>query len=242
EGLIADGTGTSAQYVIGGLRAALENPATAGVILAINSPGGSPVQSGLIHDAVLRLREQHPDIPVVAVAADVCASGGYYVAVAAESIYADQASLVGSIGVVAGSFGFVEAMERLGIERRLYTAGDNKALLDPFSPEQPEQVDYFQGLLEQIHQQFIEAVQQGRGERLAADENLFSGLIWSGERGVELGLVDGLGSVRSVAEDVIGEAELVDYTQGQDWIDRLLVKLGQGIGQALGASTGFAFR
>lgn len=233
DGVIADGLDASAENVIAGLRAAFEDDGTAGVILRINSPGGSPVQAGRIYDAIMRLRTQHPDKPLYAVVEDVCASGGYYVASAAQQIYADQASIVGSIGVIAGGFGFVEAMDKLGIERRLYTAGENKALLDPFSPEQPRQVKYFQGLLEEVHQQFIDAVKRGRGDRLADNDELFSGLVWSGMRGVELGLVDGLGGTRYVAEDLIGAERLVDYTRSRGWAERLLTQLGYGAGLAL---------
>lgn len=233
EGMIADGVEASADNVVSGLRAAFEDSDTAGVVLRINSPGGSPVQAGRIHDAIMQLRERHPRMPVYAVIEDVCASGGYYIAAAAQEIYADQASMVGSIGVIAGGFGFVEALDKLGIERRVYTAGDNKALLDPFSPEQPEQVAHLQGLIDAIHQQFIAAVKRGRGERLADDERLFSGLVWSGADSVELGLIDGLGSTRYVAEELIGVERLADYTSRLGWTDRLFIRIGQGIGETL---------
>ena len=221
EGLIASGMDASAENVIEGLRAAFEDDATRGVVLAINSPGGSPVESGLIYREIRRLREKYPDTPLYAVANDVCASGGYYVAAAADEIYADPASLVGSIGVRAGGFGFVDAMDKLGIERRIYTAGDNKALLDPFAPEEPSEVRHMEQLLDSVHRQFIAAVRRGRGERLADREELFSGLIWTGEQGLDLGLVDGLGSIYSVAEEQVGAAEIVDYTRRNRFFEQL---------------------
>ncbi len=194
NGIIAPGTEASADRVISGLRKAFENRDTAGVILRINSPGGSPVQSGYIYDEILRLREKYPETPFYAVITDVCASGGYYVAAAAEKIYADQASIVGSIGVRMDNFGFVDAMKKLGIERRTLTAGENKALMDPFAPVDPKVTAHMTGLLENVHNQFINAVKQGRGDRLKDVDGLFSGLIWTGDQGVEIGLVDELGS------------------------------------------------
>ena len=230
DGVISDSAEASAENIIGALRTAMKAEDSVGVILQINSPGGSPVQAGQVYDEILRLREQYPDKPVYAVATDACASGAYYIAAAAQEIYADKASIVGSIGVIAASFGFVEAMDKLGIERRLYTAGENKALLDPFSPQRPDDATHFQGMLNEVHQQFIEAVKQGRGDRLMDDPSLFSGLVWSGSRSVELGLADGLGSVRYVAEELIGTDKLVDYTAHKNVIDRLLTQVGYGIG------------
>jgi protease-4 len=229
-GSITDDGESNADNLVAGLRAAFKDEQTAGVILRINSPGGSPVQAGLVFEEIMRLRDQHPTVPLYAVITDVGASGAYYIAAAAQDIYASPASLIGSIGVVAGGFGFVDTLEKLGIERRLYTAGDNKALLDPFSPEDSQQAAFFQALLDQVHQQFISAVQRGRGERLQDDPELFSGLVWTGERSVELGLIDGLGSTRYVAEEVIGEERLVDFTRRLQWTDRLLLQIGQGIG------------
>jgi len=237
-GTISAGDEASAANIIGGLRAAMEAEDSAGVILHINSPGGSPVQAGQVYDEILRLREQYPDKPIYAVASDACASGAYYIAAATQEIYANKASLIGSIGVVAGSFGFVDAMDKLGVERRLFTAGDNKALLDPFSPQQAEDAEYFQGLLNEVHQQFIDAVKQGRGERLTDDPNLFSGLIWSGQQSVELGLIDGLSSMREVAEELIGAEKLIDYTARENVIDRFLTQIGYGIGTALQQTVG----
>jgi protease-4 len=225
-GVIAPDTPASADVVIEGLRDAFEDKGTKGVILRINSPGGSPVQAGYINDEITRLRKQYPQIPLYAVITDICASGGYYVAVAADRIYADKASIVGSIGVLMNGFGFVDAMEKIGVERRLLTAGESKGFLDPFSPEKPEDVAHLKGMLGEIHRQFIETVQRGRGERLKADEKLFSGLVWSGARGVELGLVDELRSAGSVARDVIGVEEVVDFTRKEDILERFVERFG----------------
>jgi len=232
SGPIAADELASADNIVGALRAAFEEESSVAVVLRINSPGGSPVQSGYVYDEILRLREEYPDKKVYAVIADVGASGAYYIASAANEIYANRASLVGSIGVVAGGFGFTEVMEKIGVERRLYTAGDNKAFLDPFSPEQQEEVAFWQGVLENTHQQFIEAVKAGRGDRLAEDDRLFSGLVWSGEQAVELGLADGLGSSSYVARQIVGQEELVDYSRRksplQDIVDQLGVAFGEG--------------
>lgn len=229
NGVIASGAEASAENIIRGLRAAFADENTRGVLLAINSPGGSPVESSRIYQEMQRLRREHPDTPLYAVVADICASGGYYVAAAAERIYADGASLVGSIGVRAGGFGFTDAMEKLGIERRLYTAGDNKGMLDPFAPEAPSQVQHMEALLENVHQQFIAAVQEGRGDRLAERPELFSGLIWTGAQGIELGLVDGLGSLRSVAEEHIGSTDIVDFSHRGGVLERLLRSTTQAL-------------
>ncbi|WP_090207680.1 S49 family peptidase [Ectothiorhodospira magna] len=228
QGIIAEGGAASADLVVRGLRAAFENRNTVAVILRINSPGGSPVQAGYINDAIRHLREQHPDIPLYAVISDVGASGGYYVAVSADQIYADRASIIGSIGVRMDSFGFVDAIDRLGIERRLMTAGGNKGLLDPFMPVQADEKAHVQAMLDRIHMQFVEAVKAGRGDRLADDPRLFTGLIWTGEEGVELGLIDGLGSAGYVAREVIGEEKIVDFTRRQD----LFTRLAEGFGVA----------
>ena len=222
DGLISGSTEASAKNVIEALRKAFKDKNTVGVILEINSPGGSPVQAGEIYDEIQKLRQQYPKIPIHAVASDVCASGGYYIAAAAQKIYANKASLVGSIGVRMDSFGFTDAIAKLGIERRAYTAGTNKDFLDPFKPANPEEVRHLQGMLDAIHRQFIGAVKQGRGERLKDDPEVFSGLMWTGEQSVGLGLVDALGSSRYVAEEVIGEKNVVDYTKHTRWLDRLL--------------------
>lgn len=233
NGMIAADELASADNIVGSLRKAFEADNSVAVVLRINSGGGSPVQSGYIYDEIQRLRGEHPDKKVYAVISDIGASGAYYIAVAADEIYADKASLVGSIGVVAGGFGFAEVMEKVGVERRLYTAGENKAFLDPFSPENEEEVAFWQGVLKTTHSQFIEKVREGRGDRLADDERLFSGLIWSGEQALELGLIDGLGSTSHVARQVIGEEELVDYSRRKSPFQDIVDQFGVSVGSAL---------
>lgn len=233
EGVISNDSMASADHVVTGLRRAFEDSRTRGVIMRINSPGGSPVQAGYIHDEVLRLREKHPDIPLYAVITDSCASGGYYVAVAADKIYANRASVVGSIGVIFSGFGFVEAIDKLGIERRLLTAGENKALLDPFSPLKKDEVQHLRTMLEDIHQQFVEIVKKGRGDRLENNDSLFNGLVWTGEQSLELGLVDELGSASYVAREVIGAKELVNYTVRENYLDRFARRLGSALATEL---------
>lgn len=233
DGIISSDSRASADNVVTGLRKAFEDDRTRGIILRINSPGGSPVQAGYIHDEVLRLRDENPDIPVYAVITDTCASGGYYIAVAANEIYANRASIVGSIGVVYSGFGFVEALEKLGVERRIMTAGDDKALMDPFSPLENEAVDHLQTMLDDIHQQFIDIVKDGRGDRLQDDERLFSGLIWTGEQSLALGLVDELGSAGYVAREVIGAEEIVDYTVRENYFDRFARRMGSALATEL---------
>lgn len=233
SGIIAAEGEASADTVISGLRAAFEDKKTAGVIVRINSPGGSPVQAGYINDEMRRLREVYPETPLYAVVTDVCASGGYYVAVAADEIYVDKASIVGSIGVRMDSFGFVDAMQKLGIERRLLTAGEHKGFLDPFLPENPDDVAHVQGLLDDIHAQFIDTVRTGRGERLKQDERIFSGLVWTGEQGIELGLVDGLGSASYVARELIGAEEIVDFTPRPDFFERFARGIGATMARSL---------
>ncbi len=226
KGVIADGEDASADNVVAGLRAAFKNKGTKGVILRINSPGGSPVQSGYINDEIVRLRAKYPDIPLYAVISDLCASGGMYVAVAADKIYADKGSLVGSIGVRMDGFGFVEAIDKLGVERRLMTAGEYKGLLDPFLPEDAQVREHLQGMLDNIHRQFIDVVKQGRGDRLADDDRLFSGLVWTGEEAIDVGLVDELGSAGHVAREIIGEEEIVDFTRKPDFFERFAGNIG----------------
>ena len=226
QGVIAHGNQASADNVVAGLRAAFENSNTAGVILRINSPGGSPVQAGYINDEILRLRDKYPKIALYAVIEDICASGGYYVAAAADKIYADKASIVGSIGVRMDSFGFVDTMHKLGIERRLLTAGANKGFLDPFSALEPAHVQHIHKLLAEVHQQFINTVLKKRRDKLAQDPALFSGLVWTGERGLELGLIDGFGSSGFVAREVIGAEKIVDFTPRDYSIEGLLKRSG----------------
>lgn len=238
EGVIAADTAASADTIITGLRDAFESSHVKGVILRINSPGGSPVQSGYINAEIRRLREEHPDIPLYAVVTDICASGGYYVAVAADEIYADKASIVGSIGVRMDSFGFVDAIDKLGIERRLLTAGEHKGLLDPFQETRPEEVAHVQGLLDNIHAQFIATVKEGRKDKLVDDPALFSGLFWTGEQGVELGLVDGLASASQVARELIGAEEIVDYTPRPDFLERFSERFGVAMARAVAEMVG----
>ncbi|HEY3487582.1 MAG TPA: S49 family peptidase [Gammaproteobacteria bacterium] len=221
-GVIAPETPANAEFIIAGLNDAFENEDTSGVILRINSPGGSPVQAGQIYDEVVRLRNRYPDIPLYAVIEDVGASGGYYIAAAAEKIYADKASIVGSIGVRMDSFGFVDAMKKLGVERRLMTAGENKAPLDPFLPESKQDKEHIQILLNTIHQQFIQAVKSQRGDRLVGSNEVFSGLFWTGEKSVALGLVDELGDIHYVAREVIGQEKLRDFTRHEDFFTRFV--------------------
>ncbi len=232
-----DATGrASADNVIAGLQAAFKNKGTQGVVLKINSPGGSPVQAGEINDEIRRLRGKYPDTPIYAVVEEICASGAYYVAVAADKIYVDKASLVGSIGVIMDGFGFVGTLDKLGIERRALTAGDNKAFLDPFLPLTAKQKEYAQQMLGDIHQQFIAVVRAGRGNRIKDSPDLFSGLLWNGRRSIELGLTDALGSVRSVARDVVKAEDIVDFTVQENVAERVARKFGAAMGRSVAAS------
>jgi len=233
RGVIAAGEEANADFLVTGLRAAFEAEGTKAVILRINSPGGSPVQSGYVYDEIKRLRVLHPDTPLYAVISDIGASGAYYIAAAADQIYADKASLVGSIGVVASGFGFVETMEKLGVERRLYTSGKNKAFLDPFSEEKDSEVQFWNGVLNKTHEQFIAKVKEGRGDRLHIDEDTFSGLVWNGEQALEKGFIDGLGSSGYVAREIVGEAEIVDFTPQPDPFERFTKTLGIAAGNAM---------
>jgi len=236
NGVIAANAEASADNIVTGLRKAFENEDAKGVILRINSPGGSPVQSGYINDEIQRLKKLHPDKKVYAVITDLCASGGYYIAAAADEIYADKASVVGSIGVVMNGFGFVDAMEKLGVERRLYTAGESKGFLDPFSPQKQGEIDHVKTLLLQIHQQFIDVVKTGRGDKIKDDKKLFSGLIWTGEEAMKLGLVDAIGSSSHVAREIIKAEEIVDYTPKPSYIEQLADRLGVAAASTLAES------
>ncbi len=240
EGVIASGGDTKADDVVTGLRSAFEADNVKGVIIRINSPGGSPVQAGYINAEIRRLREQYPEIPLHAVVADVCASGGYYVAAAAEKIFVNEASIVGSIGVLMDGFGFVDTMKKLGVERRLLTAGKYKGILDPFSPLASEDKAHAVKILQQIHAQFIDIVRQGRGDRLSDHPDLFSGLIWTGEEAKKLGLVDDFGSAGYVARDVIGAEKIVDYTHEESLLDRFAKQVGVGVANALQLNANFA--
>ncbi len=233
RGVIGDEDAINADDTVSSLQSAFEDKNTKGIILRINSPGGSPVQSGIINDEIHRLRKLHPQVPIYAVVEDLCASGGYYIAVAADRIYVDKASIVGSIGVIMDGFGFTGTMQKLGIERRVMTAGENKALLDPFSPVNPKHQAHAQSMLNEVHQQFINTVKQGRGSRLKETPDIFSGLFWSGEKSIQLGLADGLGSVNSVARDIIKEENVVDFTVTEGLADRFAKRLGASMSSAL---------
>jgi protease-4 len=219
----------SAELLVTALREAFSDPGAQAVVLRINSPGGSPVQSGIVNDEIRRLKAKH-NKKVYAVVEEVCASGAYYIAAAADEIYVDKASIVGSIGVLMDGFGFTGAMEKLGVERRLLTAGSNKAMLDPFSPANPQQTAMAQAMLDQIHQQFITVVKQGRGERLKEGPDTFSGLFWNGEEAVKLGLADGLGNLDFVAREVVKAEEVIDYTPQENVAERLAKRFGASIG------------
>jgi len=219
----------SAERVNAGLQAAFRNAGTKGVVVRINSPGGSPVQAGQIYDEIRRLRAVHPSIPLYAVVDEIAASGGYYVAAAADRIYVDKASVVGSIGVIMEGFGFTGAMEKLGIERRVVTAGANKAFLDPFEPVDPAQRAYVQEMLDDVHQQFIAAVKEGRGDRLKEAPGMFSGLVWNGRKAVDLGLADGFGNLDYVAREVIKAEEVVDFTPEDNLADRVARRFGAAL-------------
>jgi protease IV len=230
KGEIADGADASAEWVVTALRAAFEDEGSQAVVLQINSPGGSPVQAGIINDEIRRLKEKHKK-PVYAVVEESCASAAYYIAVAADEIYVDKASIVGSIGVLMDGFGFTGLMDKLGVERRLMTAGVNKGFLDPFSPQTKQQRAHAQTLLDQIHQQFIQVVREGRGKRLKETPELFSGLFWSGEQAVDLGLADGLGNLDYVAREIVKAEDVIDYTRHENVAERLAKRFGAAIGE-----------
>ena len=232
-GVISPGAEASADKVTTALQAAFKDKNTQGVILRINSPGGSPVQSQLIYDEMRRLRKKYPDIPLYAVVEDICASGGYFVAVGADRIYVNKASIVGSIGVLMNGFGFTGLMDKLGVERRLITAGENKGMLDPFSPVEQKDVQHAKQLIHDVHEQFIGVVREGRGKRLKEGPEIFSGLIWTGQKSIDLGLADGIGSLESVARDVVKAEEIVDYTQKENVAERLAKRFGFGAASAL---------
>jgi protease-4 len=226
NGLIAPGTDASAEKIVSALQAAFKDKNTQGVVVRINSPGGSPVQAQTIYDEMKRLRKKYPEIPLYAVVEDVCASGGYFVAVGADRIYVGKASIVGSIGVLMNGFGFTGLMDKLGIERRLITAGENKGMLDPFSPVDPKDVEHVKKLMADIHQQFIGVVREGRGKRLKDSPEIFSGLFWTGERSVDLGLADGFGSLEYVAREVIKAEDILDYTVTEGIAEKFARRFG----------------
>lgn len=233
QGLIADGETASADNIVSALRSAFEDEKTKGVILRVNSPGGTPVQAGYIYDEIVRLRASYPDIPLYAVVSDMAASGGYYVASAADEIYVSNSSIVGSIGVRIDNFGVVDAMEKLGIESRTISAGEHKTMLDPFAPIDEKARVHLQSMVDEIHQQFIDAVRKGRGDRLKEFDGLFSGLIWTGEKALELGLADNTGSASYVAREVIGAEDIVEFSVQEDALERLIDRLGVAITKTL---------
>jgi len=234
DGAIASDERASADNIIAGLRSAFESEATAGVIVRANSPGGSPVQAGYIYDEIKRLRAQHPDIPLYGVVTDICASGCYYVLAAADKIYADRASIVGSIGVLLDGFGFVDTLKKVGVERRLLTAGEHKGFLDPFSPLTAFERKHAQQLLNRVHQQFIQRVRDGLGQQLKETKETFSGLFWTGEEALKLGLVDELGSASYVAREVIGAEDIVDFSREEGLFDRFARQVGGEAARVLG--------
>ena len=229
RGEIGSEGSASAEALVGALKGAFEDSAAVAVVLRINSPGGSPVQSGIVNDEILRLKAKHKK-KVYAVVEEVCASGAYYIAVAADEIYVDKASIVGSIGVLMDGFGFTGTMEKLGVERRLLTAGANKGLLDPFSPANPQQTAIAQAMLDQIHQQFVKVVKEGRGARLKETPETFSGLFWNGEEAVKQGLADGFGNLDFVAREVVKAEEVIDYTPQENVAERLAKRFGASVG------------
>jgi protease-4 len=230
EGVISSEDKASAERLIKGLNRAFKDGNTAGVVLRVNSPGGSPVQAGHVNDEIRRLRAKYPSIPLHAVVEDMAASGGYYIAVAAEKIYVDKASIVGSIGVISGGFGFVGALDKLGLERRVYKSGDNKNFLDAFQPEKPEEREHMQKLLQEVHEQFVKVVRDGRGKRLKETPEMFQGFFWSGEKSIELGLADALGSTEYVAREVFNADKLVNFTVEENPFEALSKRLGATLG------------
>lgn len=229
KGEIASGAEASAEYVVAALRSAFEDEGSKAVVLLVNSPGGSPVQAGIINDEIVRLKAKHGK-PLYAVVEETCASAAYYIASAADDIYVDKASIVGSIGVLMDGFGFTGTMEKFGVERRLLTAGENKGFLDPFSPQTEKQRAYAQAMLDQIHQQFIAVVKAGRGDRLKETPEIFSGLFWTGQQAIDLGLADKLGSLDFVAREVVHAEEIIDYTRRENVAERLAKRFGAAMG------------
>jgi protease IV len=234
SGVIEAGGDVNADSVITSLNDAYESAGTKGIILRFNTPGGSPVQAGIINDEITRQKKLHPKIPVYGVVEDICASGGYYIAVATDKIYVDKGSIVGSIGVLMDGYGFTEVMKKVGVERRLMTAGENKGMLDPFSPVSEKHKALAQTMLNEVHEQFKTVVRNGRGNRLKETPETFSGLFWSGEQSIKLGLADALGSADYVAREVIKQEEIVDYTYQETVVDRFAKRLGASMAKAVG--------
>ena len=230
-GTILEDSDANAKSIIKGLRNAVKDEGTQGIILHMNTPGGSPVQSAYIYEEILQIKKANPELPIYAVVSDICASGGYYIAAAADKIYVNQASIVGSIGVIMDGYGFVDTFKKLGIERRVLTAGTHKALLDPFSPLKEDEKQFAQTLLNEVHQQFIDAVKHGRGDRLKVNDTIFSGLIWTGSESIKLGLVDAIGNDDYVAKEIIGAEEQVDFTPKERLLDRIAGRFGAHVGK-----------
>ncbi|MEO0367414.1 MAG: signal peptide peptidase SppA [Pseudomonadota bacterium] len=242
NGVIGIDLGATSDQINGSLRSAFESEQSKGVVLRINSPGGTPVQSAEINAEISRLREKYPQKPMHVVINELCASGGYYVAVAADKIFANPSSIVGSIGVRMDSFGFVDAIEKLGVERRTLTAGANKALLDPFLPTNQGQVAHLKSMLDDVHQQFIDAVTSGRGDKIEASQDLFTGLVWSGSQARELGLIDDFGSLDFVASEIIGESNVVDYSFQPNFFDQFSRDFGVSVGKGIAQTLGFGLQ
>ncbi len=236
NGVIGEKDEVNAKDFFESIQRAYESRGTKGIVLKINSPGGSPVQAGMINDEIKRQKKLHPHIPVYAVVEDICASGGYYIAVAADEIFVDKASIVGSIGVLMDGFGFTDTMRKVGVERRLMTAGSNKAMLDPFSPVNPKQQAFVQDMLNEVHQQFIKVVKDGRGSRLKESPEMFTGLFWNGEAAVKLGLADSFGNYDYVAREIIKAEEVVDFTTYEGFADRFARKFGASFGSSMNES------
>ncbi len=234
-GVIAEDKDANATDIIESLRDAVKDTNTKGIILHSNSPGGSPVQSAYVYEEIRKIKKERPDLPIYAVVSDMCASGCYYIASASDKIFVNQSSLIGSIGVLMDGFGFVDIMQKMGVERRLLTAGAHKAMLDPFSPPKEDETKYMQGLLDEVHQQFISAVKAGRGDRLKETPEMFSGLVWTGEVGVKIGVADGFGNDDYVAKEIIGAEKLVDFTQQGSLLEKMSGKLGASFGHAIGS-------
>jgi protease-4 len=234
EGEISSSSMANALDINSSLTAAFENENSAGVVLRINSPGGSPVQAGMMNDEIHRLRKLYPSKPLYVVVEDICASGGYYVAVAGDQILVDKASLVGSIGVIMEGFGFTGLMDKLGVTRRMITAGSNKGMMDPFSKENPQQVEMIKTMIDEIHQQFIAVVKAGRGDRLKETPEMFSGRVWNGEQAIKIGLVDGYGTVETVARDIFKAPDILDYTMKENFAERVAKRFGAEVGAAAG--------
>lgn len=234
EGEISSSSLANALDINSSLTSAFENENSVGVVLRINSPGGSPVQAGMMNDEIQRLRKLYPAKPLYVVVEDICASGGYYVAVAGDQILVDKASLVGSIGVIMEGFGFTGLMDKLGVTRRMIAAGSNKGMMDPFSKENPQQVEMIKTMIDEIHQQFIAVVKAGRGDRLKETPEMFSGRVWNGEQAIKIGLVDGYGTVETVARDIFKAPDILDYTMKENFAERVAKRFGAEVGAAAG--------